>query len=265
MAFKPGTPPRVVRRGGLLQVNLLRTIAVWTGRLITLACVIPILQVLLLRWVDPPLTLTMLDRALSGDPIRWPEQERLTLYQTGYAARAAVAAEDARFFHHHGFDMAGICLALRANARAARSGSDRLRGGSTISQQVARNVFLWQERSWLRKGLEVGYTVLLEALIPKTRILEVYLNVAETGDHLFGVGAAARRYYHRSAADLSPDQAARIIAILPSPRKWSVSDPKIAQKAARAVAGAVPFPGEPGFSEAARKYREDSPWPWECF
>lgn len=259
------TPPRPARRGGLLQVNLLRALAVWTGRLITLACLIPILQVLLLRWVDPPLTLTMIDRAFEGSPIRWPDKQDIPLEASGYAARAAVAAEDARFFHHHGFDMAGICHALRANARAAQSGSGKLRGGSTISQQVARNVFLWQERSWLRKGLEVAYTALIEALLPKTRILEVYLNVAETGDHLFGVEAAARRYYKRSAADLSPDQAARVIAILPSPRKWSVTDAKIAQKAARTVASAVPFPGEPGFEEAAEAYREDSPWPWECF
>lgn len=248
-------PRNSLPKGGLLQVNLLRTLAVWLGRLLALSVLVPALQVLLLRWVDPPLTLTMLDRATSASPMRWPAQQRRSLYDLGYAARAAVAAEDGRFFHHHGFDWEGIC-------RAAHS--TKLRGGSTISQQVARNVFLWQERSWLRKGLEVGYTILLELLVPKTRILEVYLNVAETGDMTFGVEAAAQRYFRTSAAALSPEQAARIIAIFPSPRKWSVQDARAIKKAAWILDNPAPFPGEDGFEEAGRRYVEEAPWLWEC-
>ena len=183
-AARASAPSQVLlkSRNSFLQVNLLQTLAIWLGRLLALLILVPTLQVLLLRWVDPPLTFTMLDRALSASPMRWPAQQRRSLYDLGYTARAAVAAENSRFFHHHGFDWEGICHAAH---------SKKLRGGSTISQQVARNVFLWQERSWLRKGLEVGYTVLLELLLPKTRILEVYLNVAETGNMTFGVEAAA--------------------------------------------------------------------------
>lgn len=125
-------------------------------------------------------------------------------------AASAVAAEDADFCRHRGFDLAGI--------RAALADEDRLRGGSTISQQVAKNVFLWPARSWLRKGLEAGFTLLIELAWPKRRIIEVYLNVAEFGSGVFRVEAAARRYWGTSAAELGPQRAARLMAVLPDPK-----------------------------------------------
>lgn len=131
--------------------------------------------------------------------------------------RAAMGGEDARFCGHPGFDFEAI--------RAAMQESGRRRGASTITQQVAKNVFLWPGANWLRKGLEAGFTVLIELSWPKWRIMEIYLNVAEMGEGVFGAEAAARRWFGKSAADLSLTEAARIAAILPSPRKRSASQP----------------------------------------
>jgi len=135
--------------------------------------------------------------------------------------RAAIAAEDARFCEHHGFDVDAIEKAMRHDDRHPGS----IRGGSTISQQTAKNVFLWPERSWARKGLETYFTVLIEAIWGKRRIMEVYLNTVEMGPGLYGVEAASQRYFHESAKQLAPFQAARLIAILPSPLKWQAVDP----------------------------------------
>jgi monofunctional biosynthetic peptidoglycan transglycosylase len=126
---------------------------------------------------------------------------------------SAAAAEDANFCPHSGFDIEGI--------RAALSDDRRLRGASTISQQVAKNVFLWQGRTWTRKGLEAGLTLLVELLWPKRRIMEVYLNVAEMGEGVFGVQAAARHYWKLDAADLGPQRSARLMAVLPDPKDRS--------------------------------------------
>jgi monofunctional biosynthetic peptidoglycan transglycosylase len=133
---------------------------------------------------------------------------------------AVIAGEDAKFCTHNGFDRHAIERAMERNA-----GGGKLRGGSTISQQTAKNVFLWQGTGWtrwLRKGLEVWFTVLIEKIWGKRRIMEVYLNVAETGIGTYGVEAGAQRYYRHSAARLSPVEAARIAAALPSPRKRAV-------------------------------------------
>jgi monofunctional biosynthetic peptidoglycan transglycosylase len=128
-------------------------------------------------------------------------------------ARAVIAAEDAHFCDHWGFDVAAIEKALTAGAEGKR-----LRGASTISQQVAKNVFLWHGRSWLRKGLEAGFTVLIEAIWTKRRILEVYLNTAEFDEGVFGAEAAAEHYFGRPAAKLTLGQAARLAAVLPNPK-----------------------------------------------
>ncbi len=167
--------------------------------------------VLGLRWVNPPVTYLMFaERArLGGIAREWVPLERMAVN----LALSAVAAEDADFCAHHGFDLAGI--------RAALADRERLRGGSTISQQVAKNVFLWPERSWLRKGLEAGMTLMIEALWGKRRILEVYLNVAEFDSGVFGVEAAARRYFGVGAAELGPRRAARLMAVLPDPKRRS--------------------------------------------
>lgn len=135
-------------------------------------------------------------------------------------ALAVVAAEDQKFPSHHGFDLDAIGSAL-----AERDAGGRVRGASTISQQVAKNLFLWSGRSWLRKGLEAWFTALIELLWPKSRILEVYLNVAEFGDGIYGAEAAAQRHFGRPAAALRRAEAARLAAVLPNPRRLQAARP----------------------------------------
>ncbi|MDF3076465.1 MAG: mtgA [Sphingobacteriaceae bacterium] len=133
---------------------------------------------------------------------------------------AAMAGEDSHFLVHGGLDLDAIEQAYEKNQK-----SDRLRGGSTISQQTAKNVFLWPGRSWVRKGFETYFTFLIEALWGKKRILEVYLNVVEMGDGIYGAEAASRHYYHKSAESLTKAQAALLIAVLPNPLKWTPAHP----------------------------------------
>jgi len=172
----------------------------------------------LYRFVPPPLTVTMV---LDGNGITkdWEPLSRIDRNMVD----AAIAAEDGKFCSHKGFDTDAIEKAMQRNARGGR-----LRGGSTISQQTAKNVFLWQGDGWtryLRKGLEVWFTFLVENLWDKRRIMEVYLNVAETGIGTYGVEAGAQRYWNKSAANLTPLEAARIAAALPSPKTRAVTSP----------------------------------------
>lgn len=194
------------------------------------------LQVLVLRFVDPPFSAFMVGRhfeaIVEGD---WG-------YRTQYAWRdfdgiapalpvALVAAEDQNFAAHHGFDFEAIEKARAHNQRmlerAEKRGTPvkRLRGASTISQQTAKNLFLWKGRSWIRKGMEAWYTVLIETLWPKRRILEVYANIAEFGDGTYGAQAAARRFFGKDAKRLSPAEAARLAAVLPNPRRYNAGRP----------------------------------------
>lgn len=167
--------------------------------------------VLLLRWVNPPPGVLMISERLRLGGI---EREWVPLRgMSQNLPLSAAAAEDANFCRHWGFDIDGI--------RAAIADSERVRGGSTISQQVAKNVFLWPARSWVRKGLEAGFTLLIEALWPKRRIMEVYLNVAEMGPGVFGAEAAALHYWKTPAAELGPQRSARLMAVLPDPRNRS--------------------------------------------
>lgn len=170
------------------------------------------------KFVPPPLTMTMvLDE--NGFEKDWTPLSRIDRNMVG----AVIAAEDAKFCSHNGFDREAIEQAMERNAK-----SDRLRGGSTISQQTAKNVFLWRGSGWtryLRKGLEAWFTVLIETIWDKRRIMEVYLNVAETGIGTYGVEAGAYRYYGKSAARLSRSEAARMAAALPLPKKRSVKNP----------------------------------------
>ena len=179
----------------------------------------PIVAVVVYRFAPPPITLLMVERMFQGHGIdhRWRPLSQMS----PALPRAAIAAEDARFCEHHGFDVDAIEKAMRHDDRHPGS----IRGGSTISQQTAKNVFLWPERSWVRKGLETYFTVLIEAIWGKRRIMEVYLNTVEMGPGLYGVEAASQRYFHESAKQLAPFQAARLIAILPSPLKWQAVDP----------------------------------------
>jgi monofunctional biosynthetic peptidoglycan transglycosylase len=177
------------------------------------ALLLPALAILVLRWVPPPTSAFLL---LHAEPTRhewvpWPEISR-------EVAIAVIAAEDQRFLVHHGFDFGQISSALSRER-------GRRRGASTISQQVAKNLFLWPGRSWARKGLEAWLTLWIEALWPKRRILEVYLNFAEFGPGVFGVGAASRLYFGIPARELGPDESARLAAVLPNPHKIQVVDP----------------------------------------
>ncbi len=172
-------------------------------------------QVLVFKIVPVPVTLTMI---MDGNGITkdWTPLSRIDPDM----ARAAIAGEDAKFCSHHGFDANAIQKAMARNARGGR-----IRGGSTISQQTAKNVFLWQGGGYFRKGLEVWYTVLIEAIWGKRRIMEVYLNVAETGIGTYGVEAGAIRYFNHGADTLSRTEAARIAAVLPLPKKRDAVSP----------------------------------------
>ena len=179
---------------------------------------LPVGGVLVHAVVPPPMTLLMVQRALGGEGLeyRWRSLDDIS----PRLVAAAIAAEDARFCSHRGFDFEAIEQAMRANEQGRR-----MRGGSTISQQTAKNVFLWPGRDWVRKGLEAGYTVLIETVWGKRRILEVYLNVAEMGPGIYGAEAAAQHWFGKSAADLSAREAARLAAILPSPRRYDAGSP----------------------------------------
>lgn len=167
---------------------------------------------------DPPSTVLMMQRAAEGQHIRHTPVPINRI--SPHVIRAVIAAEDANFCTHDGFDVEAIRGAVRANARSSRT-----RGASTISQQTAKNLFLWPERSWVRKGFETYFTALIEFMWPKRRIMEAYLNAAEWGDGNFGIEAAARARFGVSAADLTPLQAARLAAVLPSPNRWRADSP----------------------------------------
>ena len=183
------------------------------------------LQVAVLRFVDPPASAFMLAR--QGEALRKGDWGFRVAYDwrdlddiSPYLPLAVIAAEDQNFAAHSGFDLEAIEKAIEHNARGKR-----MRGGSTISQQVAKNLFLWQGRSWARKGLEAWYTLLIELMWPKRRILEVHVNVAEFGDGIYGAQAAARSYWDKDASRLSPEQSARLAAVLPAPRRYSAVKP----------------------------------------
>lgn len=179
---------------------------------------VSVIWVAVLRFVPPPFTLTMAADLLSGHSITkdWTPLDRIDRDMS----RAAIAGEDARFCLHHGFDFRAIAGAAMRNAEGGR-----IRGGSTISQQTAKNVFLIQGGGYVRKALEAWFTVLIEGVWGKRRIMEVYLNVAETGIGTYGVEAAAERYFNHSADHLSPKEAGRIAAVLPLPKKRAAIDP----------------------------------------
>jgi monofunctional glycosyltransferase len=185
-----------------------------------------VLAVLAYRFLAPPVTplmaLRSLQRLVDGRG-PWLARTWVGLDEVSPTLlRSVIAAEDARFFEHHGIDFDAVARARRYNARQA---GRRLRGASTITMQCARNVFLWQGRTYLRKALEIYFGFLTEILWGKRRILEVYVNVVEWGDDVFGVEAAARRYFGVHAAGLSPRQAALLAAALPNPRRWNPAAP----------------------------------------
>lgn len=206
--------------------------------LMVVGTLLPAAQAALLNVVNPPLTVTMVSRSWSswraGEGLRLPARKWVALDKVpDHVVQSAISSEDARFFSHNGFDWQAIEEALDDGATV---------GASSISQQTAKNVFLWQGRSWLRKGLEVWYTFWLELLVPKTRILEVYLNVAETGPMTFGVQAGAKHWFQADVQRLTPQQSAQLICVLPAPTRWKVSDERVRRRASRIVAQPSPLP-----------------------
>jgi monofunctional biosynthetic peptidoglycan transglycosylase len=182
--------------------------------------------VVLYRFVNPPVTPLMLIRILqqtvSGEPVRLKKEWKNLKEISSNLQLAVVASEDNRFLEHSGFDMEAIKKAQDYNEKKK---GKKVRGASTISQQTAKNVFLWPDRTWVRKGLEVYFTFLIETVWGKRRIMEVYLNVIEMGNGIYGAETASRNYFHKPAAELTREQAALLTAILPNPRKWDPSHP----------------------------------------
>jgi monofunctional biosynthetic peptidoglycan transglycosylase len=166
--------------------------------------------------VDPPITLTQLGSWITGNGLKRDMVDAKEM--SSYAKLAVISSEDQLYPDHSGFDWKHIEKAMEYNKRKP----GRVRGASTISQQVAKNVFLWQGRSWIRKGLEVYFTFMIETIWGKKRILEMYLNIAEMGPGIFGVEAAAQNYFKKSAKQLSRQEAAMIAACLPNPKKYTV-------------------------------------------
>lgn len=188
------------------------------GLILLVLIAVPVVGVLLFAVVPPTPTILMLQQATKGQGLdyRWRGLNDIS----PHLVNAAIAAEDARFCSHHGFDMEAIEKALDHNAEGGR-----IRGGSTISQQTAKNVFLWPSRDWVRKGLEAGYTVMIEAVWSKRRIMEVYLNVVEWAPGVYGAQAASRHWFGKDADELTAREAARLAAILPSPRRYKAASP----------------------------------------
>jgi monofunctional biosynthetic peptidoglycan transglycosylase len=190
---------------------------VWRLILLVVLCaglIGPVAMTAIYRFVPPPVTILMLLRAIQGHGLdyRWRGLNDISPDMV----QAAIASEDTGFCRHHGFDFAAMRKAMAHNEK--RPG--KIRGGSTISQQTAKNVFLWPDRTYIRKGLEAYFTVLTEAIWGKRRIMEVYLNVVEMGPGIYGAEAASQAYFGHSAKTLDRTEADHLIAILPSPLKW---------------------------------------------
>lgn len=252
--FDPDTPssaPPLRRRRGFGRLLF---------RLILIAVFAPLLLTAAYRFLPPPVTLLMLQRA-GEDGVRkdWRPLARIDTD----LVHAVVAAEDSRFCSHRGFDVGAIRKAMKANER--NGGSGKVRGGSTISQQTAKNVFLWPQRSWVRKGLEAGFTVLIETIWGKPRIMEVYLNVVEFAPGVYGAEAAAQRWFGKSAETLTGTEAARLAAILPAPRRYQAASPgPYVRRRSGRIAAAIQVVRDEGLSACAfdgRRRPETDPVP----
>lgn len=205
--------------------SIIKRIFRWIFYSIVIFFVGTISWVIIYRWVDPPVTPLMVGRWIeykfagdsAGINYQWVNLSRIS----PYLQRAVISSEDRKFFIHHGFDWD----AIETNWDKLQDGAKHVKGASTISMQTARNVFLWQGRSYLRKGLEAYFTYLIEFFWGKKRILEMYLNVIEMGTGVYGAEAAAQVHFKTHAVNLAPPQAALIAAVLPNPRRWSAGAP----------------------------------------
>jgi monofunctional biosynthetic peptidoglycan transglycosylase len=197
-------------------MNFLRRAWSLTKRIFIWLFIAQLVYIIILRWVFPPITIIQLMSFVEGYGL---DRDYVSFEEISpNAGLAVIAAEDQLFPVHNGFDWKSIEKAIEHNQKKP----EKVRGASTISQQVAKNVFLWNGRSWFRKGLEVYFTFMIELVWGKKRILEVYLNVAETGKGIFGVEAASRKYFKKPARKLSRTEAAMIAACLPNPKKYTI-------------------------------------------
>ena len=209
-------PPVFKRR----RRSLMRRLVLLPFKLLLWFVLISVLWVLAYRFVNPPITFTQLGDLIGGRGVvqTWRPIEAIDRDMV----RAAIGGEDSKFCTHNGFDRQAIEAAMRRNAQ----GGSVIRGGSTISQQTAKNAFLWQGGGYVRKGIEAWFTLLIENLWSKRRIMEVYLNVAETGIGTYGAEAGAQRYFGHGAGTLTPQEAARIAAVLPLPKRRAAIAPR---------------------------------------
>jgi monofunctional biosynthetic peptidoglycan transglycosylase len=199
--------------------QLLQKLWKWSKRIFIWLFVAQLFYILLLKWVNPPVTITQLVSWVSGHGLK---RDYVGHYAISPNAKLAViSSEDQLFPDHNGFDWKSIKKAMAYNKRKP----GRTRGASTISQQVAKNVFLWQGKGWVRKGLEVYFTFMIELVWGKKRILDVYLNVIEMGDGIFGIEMAAQKYFNKPAKNLTRQEAAMIAACLPNPKRYKVKPP----------------------------------------
>ena len=241
-----------------------RRLRAWLWKLPLLFVAVTVLQVLLLRFVDPPFTAFMAARQIEAWTQRdfgfriaydWRDLDEIS----ANVPLAMIASEDQSFATHRGFDFKAIEKARAHNERAEARARKRnkpvkgTRGASTISQQTAKNLFLWKGRGvtrWARKALEAWYTVLIETLWPKQRIIEVYVNSVELGDGVYGAQAAARTYFRKDAMSLTPAEAARMAAVLPNPRRYSIARPgPYVQRRSNAIQRQMRYMGGPAFLE----------------
>ncbi len=188
----------------------------WIKKIFIILFLAQFVYIILLKWINPPITITQFVSWISGHGLK---RDYITGKSMSYNAKLAViASEDQLYADHSGFDWKSIKKAMKYNEKKP----GRVRGASTISQQVAKNVFLWQGRSWIRKGFETYFTFMIELIWGKKRILEMYLNVSEMGEGVFGIERAANVYFNKPASKLSRQEAALIAACLPNPKRYKV-------------------------------------------
>ena len=212
-----GANVSIIKFWHILQaMKLLRGIWRAARRCFIVLFIAQLLYIIALKWVNPPITITQLVSMAGSEGMKKTYKSAEDI--SSNARLAVIASEDQLFPDHGGFDWKSITRAMEYNQKKP----GRIRGGSTISQQTAKNVFLWQGRSWIRKGLETYFTFMIEKIWGKKRILEVYLNVAEMGTGIFGIEEAAQTYFGKSAKNLNQHEAAAIAAALPNPKKYSV-------------------------------------------
>jgi len=229
--------PRYKRRR---KGSIVGRIIGWIVKLVVAFIIISVLWVLAYRWINPPITATMIRDIVAG---RGAHRDWMPIGQIDRdMVRAAIAAEDSKFCSHHGFDVEAIEDAMKRNASGGR-----IRGGSTISQQTAKNAFLWQGGGYARKGVEAWFTFLIEHLWGKRRIMEVYLNLGETGIGTYGVNAGSERYFGHDASAMSATEAARIAAVLPLPKKRGAIAPKgFTRRYGNTIAARIPIVARDG-------------------